>query len=96
MDECHHKRKDQEWRLLTTNQIQHVDTGLCLDTKGSMVGDDLVAMECDKNSKTQKWLFEFNQRNGIGKIPSDFNGIFLFLLIIIFLHKINIKYVFRC
>ncbi|MFF5185529.1 DNA/RNA non-specific endonuclease [Streptomyces sp. NPDC000345] len=45
----------QRWQTLSTGQIKHVSTGLCLSAPASTVGTDLTLATCASTAATQLW-----------------------------------------
>ncbi|MCX4763981.1 polymorphic toxin-type HINT domain-containing protein [Streptomyces sp. NBC_01275] len=45
----------QRWQTLSTGQIKHVATGLCLSTPAATAGADLTLVACNSTVATQLW-----------------------------------------
>ncbi|CAH2056184.1 unnamed protein product, partial [Iphiclides podalirius] len=63
MVSCHEKTRGQKWRYLSSKQLQHVESGLCLEA-GSLAGADVAARRCRTDSPAQRWLIDFSEDNG--------------------------------
>ncbi|GGR60218.1 RHS repeat-associated core domain-containing protein [Streptomyces aurantiogriseus] len=45
----------QRWQTLSTGQVKHVSTGLCLSAPASTIGTDLTLAACNSTVATQLW-----------------------------------------
>ncbi|XP_037872632.1 uncharacterized protein LOC110385294 isoform X3 [Bombyx mori] len=62
MTSCHGKQRGQKWKYIpSTSQLQHVDSGLCLDA-GFEVGADVTARACSGKVQ-QRWLIDYAEYN---------------------------------
>lgn len=52
---CDNAVAAQRWQTLSTGQIKHVSTGLCLSAPASTVGTDLTLAACNSTAATQLW-----------------------------------------
>ncbi|MFE0452959.1 RHS repeat-associated core domain-containing protein [Streptomyces sp. NPDC058914] len=52
---CDNAVAAQRWQTLSTGQIKHVSTGLCLSAPASTVGTDLTLAACNSTVATQLW-----------------------------------------
>ncbi|KAL0859351.1 hypothetical protein ABMA27_011143 [Loxostege sticticalis] len=68
MAHCHGKR-GQKWRYLPSGQLQHMETGLCLDA-GLEAGADVMAKPCRSDEPAQRWRIDYNQDNDF-KLSND-------------------------
>lgn len=47
--------RNERWTITNVDQIQHIETKLCLDHKDLNSQDNVYVTKCDPESETQKW-----------------------------------------
>ncbi|KAL4712185.1 hypothetical protein ACJJTC_011046 [Scirpophaga incertulas] len=62
MMNCHGKQKGQKWGYLPSGQLQHAQSGLCLDA-GVEAGADVLAARCRADLASQRWAIDYTQDN---------------------------------
>ncbi|XP_063631696.1 uncharacterized protein LOC134802907 isoform X2 [Cydia splendana] len=62
------------WRhIAATGQLQHVDSGLCVDARGARAGDDARARPCvSDDAPSQRWAFDYDGEDSRpGVLPAE-------------------------
>ncbi|XP_063391323.1 polypeptide N-acetylgalactosaminyltransferase 1-like [Cydia fagiglandana] len=62
------------WRhIAATGQLQHLDSGLCVDARGAQAGDDVRARPCAPgDTPSQRWAFDYGGENSHpGVLPAE-------------------------
>ncbi|CAG4949207.1 unnamed protein product [Parnassius apollo] len=59
---CHEKDRGQKWRYLSSKQLQHVESQLCLEA-GPQPGADVAARPCRRDAPAQRWRIDYSEDN---------------------------------
>ncbi|CAK1592955.1 unnamed protein product [Parnassius mnemosyne] len=59
---CHEKDRGQKWRYLSSKQLQHVESQLCLEA-GAAPGADVSARRCRRQAAAQRWHIDYSEDN---------------------------------